>query len=680
MPPLTRSLTSGTTYSWWSDSNPTGPNLNLHALTKPLMRFMYYQQALDYINKNRGSPLSKEIADLYTRYLAFKYVSLATKTAIMVDLYERSKSEDDAPVIAEELLSYLVDESLCSPHAEICIWTCVILATLACHGPIRKVVSEANPGPQLKSLLRDDNLKVVASATIALNVVKSPDDGRAVDAKIPDLVVELFDKSRTSFNWTELLLPQPSSFYKKNRYEMHDVLGNGTWGKVVHTTWYVPLEQAGLAEYGPKLDIPDDWSKLRSRLPPPSPTGMNSLKKDVALKILPKNKLKGNEVKVWREMEVLKGLDHPNVVKFYEWFESRTKYHLSFELAVGGELFYRIEGRGKFTEEDAVGVVTSILSGVNYLHEHDIVHRNLTPENILYRTKDPGSDIVIAGFGCAMHLHAPDEQLFSVAGSLGYVAPEVLSRRGHGKAVDIWSTGIITYVLLCGHWPFQAEDAKQLMKETMEARVEFHTKYWRNVSEEAKNFIRRLLALDPAERPTAEAALADPWLTTHEPTTEYDVGLRDNFDAKARWRTAIAAVRALGRLNHGLSYDCRKEQANVELYANPNLNDDDSSVGGYDPRASLTDIPQTAKLSRNQHPRYDFEQPHTQRQSTRDEDDKWDEHEHAYKPASAGLSTPLEENVHVQVTPPPAPEEAQGEREAEEPESVLASTEEEVEL
>ncbi|KAK4698858.1 hypothetical protein P7C70_g7411, partial [Phenoliferia sp. Uapishka_3] len=162
----------------------------------------------------------------------------------------------------------------------------------------------------------------------------------------------------------------------------------------------------------------------------------------------------------------------------------------------------------------------------------------------------PGSDdIVIADFGIAKHLDE-GEVLTSLAGSPGYAAPEVLLKKGHGAAVDLWSIGVITYTLLCGYTPFRATETKELADECSAARLEFHDRYWKNVSEEARDFIKHLIRPNPSERPTATQALGHKWLTDHNPSVEHDLssGLRENWNSKRRWKATVNSLIATSRL------------------------------------------------------------------------------------------------------------------------------------
>lgn len=129
---------------------------------------------------------------------------------------------------------------------------------------------------------------------------------------------------------------------------------------------------------------------------------------------------------------------------------------------------------------------------------------DLKPENLLYLTKDAHSDLVLADFGIAKMLDSKDEVLTTMAGSFGYAAPEVMLKKGHGRPVDMWSLGVITYTLLCGYSPFRSENLQDLVEECCNSTVIFHDRYWKDVSEDAKDFIQRLLQPVPEDRSTSK--------------------------------------------------------------------------------------------------------------------------------------------------------------------------------
>jgi calcium/calmodulin-dependent protein kinase I len=135
---------------------------------------------------------------------------------------------------------------------------------------------------------------------------------------------------------------------------------------------------------------------------------------------------------------------------------------------------------------------------------------DLKPENLLYLTRDEHSSLVLADFGIAKMLDSKSEVLTTMAGSFGYAAPEVMLKKGHGKPVDMWSMGVITYTLLCGYSPFRSENLADLIEECKNGRVIFHERYWKEVSKEAKEFITQLLQPDPNKRPTSKVRHFDP--------------------------------------------------------------------------------------------------------------------------------------------------------------------------
>lgn len=275
------------------------------------------------------------------------------------------------------------------------------------------------------------------------------------------------------------ILKQPESYAKKKNYIFGKTLGAGSFGVV----------------------------RQARRL---------STSEDVAIKILLKDALNETNLQMlYDELQILESCHHENIVAFKDWFESRDKFFIVTQLAIGGELFDRIVQRGSFTESDAIAIVEQILSALTYLHSKNIVHRDLKPENILYLNRSGDNKVVLADFGIAKKLEHPQDLIYKAAGSMGYVAPEVLTKRGHGKPCDIWSLGVITYTLLSGYSPFMAESVDGFMEEicTGPEPVVFHAPYWNTISKEAKFFIKKCCTVDPDHRPTAKELLEeDPWI------------------------------------------------------------------------------------------------------------------------------------------------------------------------
>jgi calcium-dependent protein kinase len=237
-----------------------------------------------------------------------------------------------------------------------------------------------------------------------------------------------------------------------------------------------------------------------------------------ALKIIKKQKSQ-DSARMYLEVEILKKLIHPNIMQIFEFYEDKKNFYIITEFCEGGELFDKIVEKGSFTEAEAAGAMKQLLSAVNYIHSNSIVHRDLKPENILLDTKKQNI-IKIIDWGTA-RFYEKNKKMNRISGTPYYIAPEVLNEK-YDEKCDIWSCGVIMYILLCGYPPFNAETDQEILNKIKLGKFTFPDEEWENVSSEAKDLIVNMLTYNSADRYSASACLSHKWLNDNSLKTTVD--------------------------------------------------------------------------------------------------------------------------------------------------------------
>ncbi|CAN8321250.1 unnamed protein product [Cochlearia groenlandica] len=277
----------------------------------------------------------------------------------------------------------------------------------------------------------------------------------------------------------------------------------------------------------------------------------------VAVKIIPKAKMKTSIAieDVRREVKILQALSgHKNLVQFYDAFEDNYNVYIAMELCEGGELLDRIQARGgKYSENAAKTVIIQILNVVAFCHLQGVVHRDLKPENFLYTSKEENSQLKAIDFGLSDFVK-PDQRLNDIVGSAYYVAPEVL-HKSYTTEADVWSIGVIAYILLSGTRPFWAKTESGVFRAVLKADPSFHKPPWPSLSYEAKDFVKRLLFKDPRRRMSASQALMHPWIRGYNTDTNIPFDILIFKQIKAYLQSSSLRKAALKALSKTLTTD-----------------------------------------------------------------------------------------------------------------------------
>lgn len=233
-----------------------------------------------------------------------------------------------------------------------------------------------------------------------------------------------------------------------------------------------------------------------------------------------------------REIEILRTVDHPTIIKLVDVYEDAAHLHLVTELCMGGELFDRIiemteSEAGHFSERDAARIIHKILSAIEYIHnEHNICHRDLKPENFLFKYKDSLEDLKIIDFGLSRF--EDTSHMTTRVGTPYYIAPEVLEKK-YDSSCDLWSIGVITFILLCGYPPFYGDNDAEIFRSIQSGKFAFSSPEWDTISDDAKDLIMKLLLKNPKARLSASKALVHPWFDSALEGSAAAADMQDNI-------------------------------------------------------------------------------------------------------------------------------------------------------
>ncbi|KAG2396800.1 Calcium and calcium/calmodulin-dependent serine/threonine-protein [Vigna angularis] len=338
-----------------------------------------------------------------------------------------------------------------------------------------------------------------------------------------------------------------------DEYEVSDVLGRGGFSVVRKGTRKSSSDTKSLVAI---KTLRRSGTASNSNHPSGFPRPKGAEKSSAAMMGLPWRQVSVSDALLTNEILVMRRIvenvsPHPNVIDLYDVYEDSNGVHLVLELCSGGELFDRIVAQDRYSETEAAGVVRQIASGLEAIHRANIVHRDLKPENCLFLDVRRDSPLKIMDFGLSSVEEFTDP-VVGLFGSIDYVSPEALSQGKITTKSDMWSLGVILYILLSGYPPFIAQSNRQKQQMIMNGNFSFYEKTWKGITQSAKQLISDLLTVDPSRRPSAQDVLytltnllSHPWVVgdkAKDDAMDPEIVSRlQSFNARRKLRAAAIA-------------------------------------------------------------------------------------------------------------------------------------------